>query len=85
MYAVNEKSPACVKILREAGADVEVSNRNKESPYSLVGESESTVLLLKFSKKIETRDANKLLHLASTEGWPDVADLLVKGGADVNA
>jgi ankyrin repeat protein len=85
IFAVRRGLPACVKILLEGGADTAARNRKTESPFGLVHEQESAALLLKFGGKIETEDATKLLLLASAKGWPDIADLLVKRGALVNA
>jgi ankyrin repeat protein len=85
IFAVRRGLPACVKTLLEAGADVTVSNQRGDSPLSLVQDKELTVLLLKFSRRVEKEVGDSLLNLAAIQGWPDVARLLIERGIDVNA
>ena len=92
--AVGHENLEAVRILIEAGANVDVRNRNKQSLIRLVSPGyapgtpamrEIAALLVRSSSKIEPNDAQRLLEDSSKRGWVEVVDLLVKHGVDVKS
>lgn len=81
--AVESGNLRAVRILLEAGANVDVKNRNKESPIGLARQREIAALLALSSSKIEAKDGLVLLERAAGDGWAEVADALVNHGVSV--
>jgi ankyrin repeat protein len=88
--AVENANLGAVKILLEAGANVDVKNRNKYSPIRLVTQTgqgpamrEIAALLVQSSTKIDPEDGERLLSQSAREGWSEVVDLLAQRGVNV--
>jgi len=90
--ALEYRKYAAVRILLEAGANLNVKDRSNVSPigrvaepYGTPGQRELAALLVQFSPKIEPEDGHSLLMHAVREGWAEVVNLLLQRGVIVRS
>jgi ankyrin repeat protein len=85
--AVEKGDIAVVKGLIEGGVDVNVRDKDNNTPLHVTNNPEVAELLLKNGADLNARnkDGWTPLYLAAQQGHADVAELLIRNGADVNA
>ncbi|XP_062862804.1 ankyrin repeat and SOCS box protein 2b [Trichomycterus rosablanca] len=90
LIAVDGKHLQCVKSLLEAGADPDISNKNKETPLYKACENESIDIvkaILAFGGTVNQRCHRgwTALHEAARQGNTQLCETLLQAGAAVNA
>lgn len=81
--AVN--SPARVKALIQAGADVNVADGDGTTPLHIVSNPESALMLVHAGARLSATDHAGLMPLHRALGNPACVSTLIHAGADVNA
>ncbi|XP_053702031.1 ankyrin repeat and SOCS box protein 2b isoform X1 [Synchiropus splendidus] len=89
LLAVSCGHLSCARVLLEAGADPDISNKNKETPLYKACASENADmvdLLLSFGASVNQRCCQgwTALHEAVSRNNTEICEVLIRGGADVN-
>ena len=84
--ATTYDNPECVKLLLEAGADVNSLNSEKEPPVVHTRDYQSLELFLKAGADVNSKNLYDfpLIIIAARHGSYDCLKLLIEAGADVN-
>ncbi len=90
LTAVENRETTSVKLLLAAGAKIDVRGRGGRSVWDIVTavhsgghDHEIAAMLARSASTVDRDGGAKLLDRAATEGWADVADLLIKDGVNV--
>ncbi|KAM9842506.1 ankyrin repeat and SOCS box protein 2-like [Aulostomus maculatus] len=89
LLAVSCEHLSCVRCLLEAGADPDISSKNKETPLYKACELEKVELvnlLLSFGATVNQRCSQgwTALHEAVARNNPEICGILIRGGATIN-
>ncbi|KAM6961264.1 ankyrin repeat and SOCS box protein 2b [Aplochiton taeniatus] len=89
LLAVTREHLSCVRLLLEAGADPDISSKNKETPLYKACELESTVmvaLILSCGATVNQRCGRgwTALHEAVSRDNTEVCEMLLRAGASIN-
>ena len=89
-HAAYHGKPEMTVFFKDSGIDVHVKDNNGYTPFvwAVFGKSISTMdLLLKYGAEISppARRGRSILHLAASNGTPEIIEYLLKKGVDVNA
>lgn len=89
LLSVSREHMSCVRSLLEAGADPDISSKNKETPLYKACELENADmvrLLLSYGATVNQRCGQgwTALHEAVSRGNTDICEVLIRAGASIN-